>query len=179
MNAQEQYAHYNGQIESIFALQDKCYARGLSIDFADDYGINFARRILGELKAKIDAFGAKAYPLSEKQASVIERAIEANRTGFEKIVAEAKASEDAKIVAEAKAISGVATSMDDIPDDVYQAARFVVRGQKSRFEAKVWLAEERASQDQHQARVDLYGNDGYGGPALSKAKAAWVALHEN
>lgn len=165
MNAAEQYTHYNSQIEAIFALNDKCYSKGLSISFPNDYGLDLARKIMGDLKAKVDAYGDKAYGLSDKQQAVIEKAIEENRAGLERRLAEAEAAEETKIIEEMQAINNGADFDTGayMPDDLYRAARFVVRGQKTRFEAKEWLAQERAFQDLSAAQAEVFGPDDHMG----------------
>jgi hypothetical protein len=161
MNAAEQLEYYSAHIETLFGLQDACYSEGLSISFPNDYGFNLARKILGDLKAKVDAYGDKAYGLTEKQIAVIENAIKENRAGFDQRFADAKSIEDAKIVKEMRAINNgmdFDTSLG-LPDDLYRAARFVVRKEKTRFEAKLWLAEERAYQDLRTSQSELFGLD--------------------
>lgn len=161
MNASEQLSYYSAHIETILGLQDQCYSQGLSIGFPNDYGFNLTRKILGDLKAKVDAYGEKAYGLSDKQIAMIEKVIEENRAGFHQRFADAEAVERNKIIKEMRAINNGADfdTRAYMSDNLYRAAQFVVRGEKTRFEAKIWLAEEQAYFDLRDAQAELFGLD--------------------
>jgi len=172
MQQMQQYERLNEQIESVFEMQSSCFAKGESADFADDFGFNLARRILGDFKLRIDAYADNAFALSDKQVAFIEKAIEVNRQGFEELLDAAAAGERVKIAAEAAFISEFFEGAE-MPDDLYRAARQVVRGQIGRFEAKLWLARERAAQDQRAAEYDVYGAADQGGPFPNRHWLEW------
>lgn len=161
MNAVEQLEYYSAHIETILGLQDACYSQGLSISFPNDYGFNLARKILGDLKAKVDAYGDKAYGLSENQVAMIDKVVEENRAGFDQRFADAEAVEKNKIIKEMRVINNGADFDTGVhmQDTLYRAAQFVVRGEKTPFEAKLWLAEELAYFDLRDAQAELFGLD--------------------
>lgn len=119
ITAIEQLNKYSAKIEKILNWHDDHFED--TIGFANHKGFAIARNIVKDLNAKIEAYGERAFPLSQAQDELVSKAIEAEITAIKAWIAKrsaqkalANAEEETKSEAQAND-----TVSDDFFDDTF------------------------------------------------------------
>ena len=164
MNSKEQHDHYSQQFEELTVRTEKLHSRRAigAIQSLEAYSMTLARKILSDLKQKIDAYGEKSYPMSEKQVAVIENALREESTRIETLEKQAQAEEASVIEAEMKAIYPAYDGNINNNDALYRIAKRVLSGKISRFQAKEEFEDRNRYFDNEAACEELFGYEGDG-----------------
>lgn len=99
MNVAEQHAALQSKIDNVRDLTMQV-VRKLSISrgvYANGSSWDFACKILNQQAEKITAYGARAYPLSDKQVAIIENAVAEQQAHIEAIASKAVATIKAQL----------------------------------------------------------------------------------
>lgn len=105
MNAQEQYQKYSTILEGLMTRAEELHARNVigAIPALEAYDMTLAQTIISDLKLKIQAYGDKAYPMTEKQETAVKRAFKAEFDRLQELSRQYNAVAQAEKAAEAAA----------------------------------------------------------------------------
>lgn len=166
-SAAEQYDSYKKQMDEVAEM---------SIQYVSDSRFQLSSRILSDLKLKIQNFGDKAFPLTEKQCALIEKAISEQRefaladraarnAANEK---ERQMFQDREIKKVAEKELGIRLNGNCDKPAVYTAARDYYTRKISRFDAKCRIEADMQYDERAAAAAEIFGVDsetGYAHPS--------------
>lgn len=115
MNAKEQYEHYSRQLERDADRREALHARDVigAIQSLEAYSLTLAQKILSDLKLKIQAYGDKAFPMTEKQEEAVKRGL---KEEFDRLQ-ELTRQYNAEVIAEKAAVIETSQPAEAVTED--------------------------------------------------------------